>query len=94
MIKKTIILNTKRAAFYVLKKEEMEPTKKQKLGIDTFDNPLSKRPAGLARTKKIIRTEISKEQLFSDLCKKIRLEDFTQNRAELQKQKRKAKRQR
>ena len=49
-------------------------------------------PAGIARTKKIIRTERIKEIQFMKLCSQIRIEDYRKERAERQKTERKAKR--
>ena len=49
-------------------------------------------PPGIARTKKIIRIERSKEIQFLKLCSQIRIEDYRKERAERQKSERKAKR--
>ena len=58
--------------------------------IDYSSN--SKSPAGLARTKKIIRTEIAKEALFLEMCKNIKIDDFKQLRADKQRNDRRVKR--
>jgi len=50
-------------------------------------------PAGLAKTRKLIRAEKDKEIQFMKLCSQIRLFDSKQTRSEKQKDMRKAKRQ-
>ena len=64
--------------------------KRNRIKID-YENP-AKSPAGLARSKKIIRTEKAKEALFLELCKQIKLDDFRQERAEKQRNDRISKR--
>jgi len=59
-----------------------------KIEIDTS----SGRPAGLARTHKIIKTENDKEIQFQKLCTRIKLEDHRQTRSENQREERRAKR--
>jgi len=59
-----------------------------KIEIDTS----SGRPAGLARTRKIIKTEEDKEIQFQKLCSKIKIEDYRQTRAANQREDRRAKR--
>ena len=49
-------------------------------------------PAGLMRSKIIIRTEREREKQFLKLCSQIRLNDFKNERAELQRDERKTKR--
>ena len=49
-------------------------------------------PAGLAKSKRIIRCERDKEIQFMKLCKQIELEDFRETRAENQRLERKSKR--
>jgi hypothetical protein len=50
------------------------------------------RPAGLAKTRKIIRAEKEREFQFLKLCSQIRLNDYKQKRAEEQMNERRAKR--
>ena len=50
------------------------------------------RPAGLAKTRKIQRTERDREIQFLKLCSQIRLEDFKKDRAENQRNSRRLKR--
>ena len=49
-------------------------------------------PHGIARTKKIIRTERSKEIQFMKLCSQIKLKDKKKERADNQRNERKQKR--
>ena len=49
-------------------------------------------PAGLAKTRKIIRAEKDREIQFMKICAKIRLQDCKKTRAEKQRNDRKAKR--
>ena len=49
-------------------------------------------PAGLTKSKRIIRSERDKENQFMKLCKQIELENFKENRAENQRFERRAKR--
>ena len=52
----------------------------------------SGRPAGLAKSKKIIRAMNEKETPFLKLCSQIRLENCKKDKAENQRTERKAKR--
>lgn len=49
-------------------------------------------PAGLTKTKKIIRCERDKEIQFIKFCKQIKLEEFRDKRAENQREERRMKR--
>ena len=62
------------------------PTQKFKTQ-DTFG-----RPAGMTRTRKIIYAQKAMENQFIKLCSQIRLDDYKQERAETQREDRKAKR--
>jgi hypothetical protein len=50
------------------------------------------RPAGLAKTRKIIRAEKEREYQFLRLCSQIKIDDFKKERAERQRDERRAKR--
>lgn len=54
---------------------------------DTFGNP-----AGMTRTRKIIYAQKAMENQFLRLCSQIHLDDYKQERAENQREERKAKR--
>ena len=49
-------------------------------------------PAGLSRTQRILSAQISNEAQFLMLCSQIRLTDYQQGRAEVQRNEQKAKR--
>ena len=66
---------------------------KRDLRFDTYDTS-SKAPAGLAKSRRLIRTQKDKEIQFIKLCKMIRLEDYKKDRADKQKHDRRLKRQR
>jgi len=53
---------------------------------------VSRTPAGLSRTKRIIKAEQDKELQFLILCSQIHLNDFKANRSEQQRNQRIAKR--
>jgi hypothetical protein len=55
-------------------------------------NTSTGQPAGLAKTRKIIRTELDKEIQFQKLNSRIKIEDFRQKRSEKQNSERRAKR--
>jgi len=43
-------------------------------------------PAGLQKSRKIIRAEQEKEAIFHSICKQIKIQDFKQTRSDIQKQ--------
>ena len=45
---------------------------------------ISGRPAGLAKSRRMIKTEKDKEIQFMKLCSQIRLDDYKKDRAEQQ----------
>ena len=55
-------------------------------------NEISGRPAGLTKSRKIIKTEKDKEVQFLKLCAQIRLNDFKNERADKQRNDRRLKR--
>ena len=54
--------------------------------IDKYE--INGTPAGLARTRKIIRTEKDLEIQFIKLCCQIKLDDYKQDRAQFQRNER------
>jgi hypothetical protein len=61
-------------------------------GIQILSNQVSRTPAGLYRTKRIIKAELDKEILFMLLCSQINLNDYKAARSEKQRNQRIAKR--
>ncbi len=60
--------------------------------LQILSNHVSRTPAGLSRTKRIIKAEQDKEIQFLLLCSQIHLTDFKAARSEQQKNQRIAKR--
>ena len=60
--------------------------------IQILSNQVSRTPAGLSRTKRIIKAEQDKELQFLLLCTQINLNDYKATRSEQQRNQRIAKR--
>jgi hypothetical protein len=58
--------------------------------IDKYD--IDGSPAGLAKSKKIIKTEKDMEIQFQKLCKQIKLDDYKTERSDKQREDRRLKR--